>query len=295
MQQSAVLTVFMPLVIVIIMLGLGLSLTVADFRKVLARPKPVIVALVCQTLVLPVVCFGIVQAMALPPALAVGMMLLAASPGGTSASLYSHLAGGDVALNIIVTAINSVLVVVTLPIIVNFSLVAFYGEGMVIPLQFSQILLFLGLVVVPAIIGMVVRRGYPELADRMERPVKILSLVFVVVLVLVAVAREWNTLLTWGPVVGLAVLAFNLVSMAVGYWVPRFFNLDERQSIAICMEIGLHNAVLVITIALSRDLLNNPEMAIPPALYGLVAYITAAILIAWMKRRPRAAVSSIQP
>jgi BASS family bile acid:Na+ symporter len=272
MQQSAVLTVFMPLVIVIIMLGLGLSLTVADFRKALARPKPVVLALVCQTLVLPVICFGMVYAMALPPALAVGMMLLAASPGGTSASLYSHLAGGDVALNITITAINS--------------LVAFYGEGTAIPLQFSQILLFFGLVVVPAIIGMAVRRRYPELADRMERPVKIVSLLFVVVLVLVAFVREWNTLLTWGPVVGSAVLAFNLISMAVGYWVPRFFRLDERQSIAICMEIGLHNAVLVITIALSKDLLNNPEMAIPPALYGLVAYITAAILIAWMKRRP---------
>lgn len=288
MQQSAVLTVFMPLVIVIIMLGLGLSLTVADFRKVLARPKPVVLALVCQTLVLPVICFGMVYAMALPPALAVGMMLLAASPGGTSASLYSHLAGGDVALNITVTAINSALVVITLPIVVNFSLVAFYGEGMAIPLQFSQILLFLGLVVMPAVIGMAVRRKYPELADWMERPVKILSLLFVVVLVLVAVMREWNTLLTWGPVIGLAVLTFNLISMAVGYWVPRFFHLDERQSIAICMEIGLHNAVLVITIALSEDLLNNPEMAIPPALYGLVAYITAAMLIAWMKRRPLA-------
>jgi BASS family bile acid:Na+ symporter len=286
MQQSAVLTVFMPLVIVIIMLGLGLSLTVADFRKALARPKPVVLALVCQTLVLPVICFGMVYAMALPPALAVGMMLLAASPGGTSASLYSHLAGGDVALNITITAINSALVVVSLPIIVNVSLVAFYGEGTAIPLQFSQILLFFGLVVVPAIIGMAVRRRYPELADRMERPVKIVSLLFVVVLVLVAFVREWNTLLTWGPVVGSAVLAFNLISMAVGYWVPRFFRLDERQSIAICMEIGLHNAVLVITIALSKDLLNNPEMAIPPALYGLVAYITAAILIAWMKRRP---------
>ncbi|HWK64649.1 MAG TPA: bile acid:sodium symporter family protein [Rhizobiaceae bacterium] len=294
MQQNAVLTIFMPLVIAIVMLGLGLSLTLEDFRKVLARPKPVVVALVCQALVLPVVCFGMVHAMALPPALAVGMMLLAASPGGTSASLYSHLAGGDVALNITVTAINSALVVVTLPIIVNLSLVAFYGEGVAIPLQFSQILLFLGLVVVPAAIGMAVRRLYPERAISMERPVKILSLLFVVVLVVVAIVREWNTILIWGPVIGLAVLAFNLTSMALGYWVPRFFKLDERQSIAICMEIGLHNAVLVITIALSEELLNNPEMAIPPALYGIVAYITAAFLIAWLRRRPVAAVSSIQ-
>lgn len=292
MQQSAVLIVFMPLVIVIVMLGLGLSLTVADFRKVVSRPKPIVIALVCQSLILPVVCFGLTHAMALPPALAVGMMLLAASPGGTSASLYSHLAGGDVALNITITAINSLLVVITLPIILNFSLAAFYGEGVAIPLQIDQIGLFLGLVVVPAIAGMAIRRRYPALADRLERPVKILSLVFVVTLVLVTFVREWNTLLTWGPVVGLAVFAFNLISMAVGYWVPRFFNLDERQSIAICMEIGLHNAVLVITIALSEELLNNPEMAIPPALYGLVAYITAAILIAWMKRRPLAAMIS---
>lgn len=295
MQQSAVLTVFMPLVIAIIMLGLGLSLTVADFRKVLARPKPVVVALVCQSLILPVICFGLVHAMALPPALAVGMMLLAASPGGTSASLYSHLAGGDVALNITVTAINSLLVVVTLPIIANVSLVAFYGEGVAIPVQVSHILLFLGLVVVPAIVGMAIRRRRPALAERLERPVKRLSLLFVVVLVAVAFVREWETLITWGPVVGLAVLAFNLISMAVGYWVPRFFKLDERQSIAICMEIGLHNAVLVITIALSEDLLNNPEMAIPPALYGLVAYITAAMLIVWLKRRPFAAATSAQP
>lgn len=292
MQQSAVLIVFMPLVIVIVMLGLGLSLTVADFRKVVSRPKPIVIALVCQSLILPVVCFGLTHAMALPPALAVGMMLLAASPGGTSASLYSHLAGGDVALNITITAINSLLVVITLPIVLNFSLAAFYGEGVAIPLQIDQIGLFLGLVVVPAIAGMAIRRRYPALADRLERPVKILSLVFVVTLVLVTFVREWNTLLTWGPVVGLAVFAFNLISMAVGYWVPRFFNLDERQSIAICMEIGLHNAVLVITIALSEELLNNPEMAIPPALYGLVAYITAAILIAWMKRRPLAAMIS---
>lgn len=289
MQQSAVLIIFMPLVIAIIMLGLGLSLTVADFRKVVARPKPVVVALLCQSLILPVICFGLVYAMALPPALAVGMMLLAASPGGTSASLYSHLAGGDVALNITVTAINSLLVVVTLPIVVNVSLVAFYGEGVAIPLQFSQILLFLGLVVVPAIVGMAIRRRRPVLADRMERPVKGLSLLFVVVLVAVTFVREWEALITWGPVVGLAVLAFNLISMAIGYWVPRFVQLDEKQSIAICMEIGLHNAVLVITIALSEDLLNNPEMAIPPALYGLVAYITAAMLIVWLKRRPFAA------
>lgn len=288
MQHSAVFSVFLPTALAVIMLGLGLSLTIEDFRKVMSGPKPVVIALVCQSLVMPAICFGIVYLSALPPALAVGMMLLAASPGGSSANLYSHLAGGDVALNITLTAINSMLALISLPIIVNFSLLQFYGQGKVIPLQFGQMLLVFGLVLIPAATGMFLRRSYPDVAARMERPVKIFSVAFVVVLVLVALIREWNTLLTWGPVVGLAVLLFNLASLAVGYCVPRLFDLDYRQSIAICMEIGIHNSVLVIAIAMSPSLLANSEMAIAPALYGLVAYITAAVFIALLRRRPAA-------
>lgn len=289
MQSSAVFSVFLPAALAVIMLGLGLSLTVEDFRKVLSRPKPVVVALVCQALILPVICFGIVYLSALPPAIAVGMMLLAASPGGSSANLYSHLAGGDVALNITLTAINSVLSMITLPIIVNFSLQQFYGEGKVIPLQFDRILQIFALVLIPVSVGMFLRNRYPTLALGLERPVKILSAVFLAAIVLVALVREWQTLVTWGPVIGMATLAFNLISLAIGYGVPRLFNLGYRQAIAICMEIGIHNSTLVIAIAMSPLLLNNSEMAIPPAIYGLVAYVTAAIFVALVKRRAGAA------
>lgn len=288
MQSSVVFSIFLPTALAVIMLGLGLSLTVEDFRKVLSRPKPVVVALLCQALILPVICFGIVYLSALPPAIAVGMMLLAASPGGSSANLYSHLAGGDVALNITLTAINSVLAMITLPIIVNFSLLQFYGEGKVIPLQFDRILQIFALVLVPASVGMLLRNRYPDLALGLERPVKILSAVFLAAIVLVALIREWGTLVTWGPVIGVATLAFNLVSLAVGYGVPRLLNLGYKQAIAICMEIGIHNSTLVIAIAMSPLLLNNSEMAIPPAIYGLVAYITAAIFVALIKRRAAA-------
>ncbi|BCH22217.1 transporter [Mesorhizobium sp. L-8-10] len=289
MQSSAVFSIFLPAALAVIMLGLGLSLTVEDFRKVLSRPKPVVVALVCQALILPVICFGIVYLSALPPAIAVGMMLLAASPGGSSANLYSHLAGGDVALNITLTAINSVLAMITLPIIVNFSLLQFYGEGKVIPLQFDRILQIFALVLVPVASGMFLRNRYPTLALGLERPVKVLSAVFLAAIVLVALIREWQTLVTWGPVIGMATLAFNLISLAIGYGVPRLFNLGYKQAIAICMEIGIHNSTLVIAIAMSPLLLNNSEMAIPPAIYGLVAYITAAIFVALAKRRAGAA------
>lgn len=284
MQSSAVFSILLPMALVVIMLGLGLSLTVEDFRRVISRPKPIVVALICQALILPVICFGIVYVSALPAAIAVGMMLLAASPGGSSANLYSHLAGGDVALNITLTTINTVLALVTLPIIVNFSLLFFYGEGKVIPLQIDKVLQVFALVLIPVTIGMIVRNRYSALAVTLDRPVKILSSLFLAGIVVIALIQEWNTLLTWGPVIGVATLAFNLISLAIGYGVPRLMRLERRQAIAICMEVGIHNSTLVIAIALSPTLLNNSEMAIPPAIYGLIAYITAAVVVYLIKR-----------
>lgn len=292
MQSSAVFSILLPMALVVIMLGLGLSLTVEDFRKVVSRPKPVVVALVCQTLILPVICFGIVYASALPAAIAVGMMLLAASPGGSSANLYSHLAGGDVALNITLTTINTVLALVTLPIIVNFSLLFFYGEGKVIPLQIDKVLQVFALVLIPVAIGMFVRNRYASLAVTLDRPVKILSSLFLAGIVVIALIQEWNVLVTWGPVIGVATLAFNLISLAIGYGVPRLMRLERRQAIAICMEVGIHNSTLVIAIAMSPTLLNNSEMAIPPAIYGLIAYITAAIVVYLIKRSASPAASA---
>src|SRR5918994_2070594 len=132
--------VLLPLALGIVMLGLGLGLTGADFHRVLAWPTAVLVALACQVVVLPLVCLGLVVAFDLPPLLAVGMMLLAASPGGTTANLYSHLFGGDVALNITLTAINSIVAVFTLPLIVNASLAHFAADDASLGLQFDKVL-----------------------------------------------------------------------------------------------------------------------------------------------------------
>src|SRR5688572_8899279 len=120
--MSALTTIGLPVALGIIMFGLGLSLTVGDFARVLKQPKAVLIALICQLIVLPIICFGLVLAFQLPPILAVGMMMLAASPGGTTANLYSHLFRGDIALNISLTAVNSVIAVITLPLITNFAI-----------------------------------------------------------------------------------------------------------------------------------------------------------------------------
>ncbi|MCA1656011.1 MAG: bile acid:sodium symporter, partial [Pseudonocardiaceae bacterium] len=165
MNSSTATTVFLPIALGIIMLGLGLSLTVADFTRVMRYPKATIVALACQVLVLPAVCLGLVLLFDLEPALAVGMMLLAASPGGTTANLFSHLARGDVALNITLTAINSVLAVVTLPIVVNLALAGFLDGGndgeAAIGLQPAKMLQVFAIVLVPVAIGMVNRHRAP--------------------------------------------------------------------------------------------------------------------------------------
>lgn len=285
MQTTVLTAVFLPIALGVIMLGLGLSLTVADFKRVVLFPRAVVVGLTCQSLILPFVCLLLTHAFGLPPELAVGMMLLAASPGGATANLFSHLARGDVALNITLTAVNSVLSLVTLPLIVNLSMAHFMGESRSIPLPLEKIVQVFAIVLVPVGIGMAVRARAPGLAERVGRPVKLLSVLFLAIIVIGAIAQQRGNIVTFTKQVGLAALAFNLASMTIGYVIPRLFRIDGRQAIAIGMEIGIHNGALAITIASSPLLLGNPVMAIPAAVYSIIMYFTATAFGLFVQRR----------
>ena len=284
MQSSIITTVFLPLALGVIMLGLGLSLSLADFRRVVVYPRAVFVGLACQMLILPAICFGIARGFGLPPELAVGLMLLSASPGGATANLFSHLAKGDVALNITLTAVNSVLSLFVLPFIVNLSLEAFMGAGKAIPLQFDKVIQVFAIVLVPVSIGMLIRAKKRSLASQFDKPVRILSAVFLLLVIASAVAKERANLGDFFRQVGLAALAFNLASMAVGYFVPLLLRVERRQAIAIGMEIGIHNGTLAIAIASAPTLLNNSTMAIPPAIYSLIMFFTAGAF-GWLVSR----------
>ncbi|MBK9752655.1 MAG: bile acid:sodium symporter family protein [Nannocystis sp.] len=286
MQSSALTAIFLPVALGIIMLGLGLSLTIADFKRVVVYPRAVIVGLLCQMLILPVVCYGLAVGFNLPPELAVGLMLLAASPGGATANLFSHLAKGDVALNITLTAVNSVLSLLTLPFIVNFALTTFMGEGKVLPLQVDKVIQVFAIVLVPVSIGMTIRGVRPKLADGLDRPVRILSAVFLILIVAATIIKERAIIGDAFASVGPAALCFNLASMGVGYFIPRLLRLNKRQSIAIGMEIGIHNGTLAIAIATAPTLLNNSVMALPPAIYSLIMFFTAAAF-GWLVNRGR--------
>jgi BASS family bile acid:Na+ symporter len=285
-ESSISTALLLPVALGIIMLGLGLSLTVADFARVAQFPRPVVVGLGCQMLILPAACVLIAEAFALPPELAVGLMLLAASPGGATANLFSHLARGDVALNITLTAVNSVLSLITLPLIVNLALSHFMGEGRSIPLQADKVIQVFAIVLVPVGIGMVVRARRPAVADKLGGPVKGVSVVLLIAIVATTIVQQRDTLLGAFQAVGLAALAFNLVSMAVGYLVPRLARVEKRQAIAIGMEIGIHNGALAIAIASGPTLLDNPAMAVSPAIYSVIMFFTAAAFGYLVNRKP---------
>ena len=271
---SALTTIGLPVALGIIMFGLGLSLTLGDFARVAKHPRAVIIALACQLLLLPALCFGLVLLFHLPPVLAVGMMLLSASPGGTTANLYSHLFRGDIALNISLTAINSVISVVTLPLIVNFSLGYFYPSAGQLGIDAVEAIKVFAIVLIPVALGMLVRRLRPTFADRMDKPVRIASIFILVVVIAGAVVSNLKPLMeNIGALAGITVL-FCVLSLTIGFLIPRLFRVDRAQAVASSFEIGIHNATLAIVIA--QSVLDNFEMSLPGAVYGVLMFFIAA-------------------
>ena len=271
----------------LVMFGLGLSLSLDDFRRLARHPKAVFIALGLQVVLLPLVCFAIARALRLSPVFAVGLMLLAASPGGISANLFSHLFGGNVAMNISLTAINTVLSIVTLPLVVNLSLAYFLSDqGNAVSLQWQKVVEVVAVVIVPVALGMLVGARRPALALRAEKPFKLFSALVLLAFALIAIAKESSALAAGLATIGPAVVVFNLVSLGAGYFLSRAAGLDKPMATAICYEIGIHNSTLALYIALS--LLNNFEMALPAALYSIVMYITATLFGFTVLRRQAA-------
>jgi BASS family bile acid:Na+ symporter len=257
----------------LIMFGLGLSLTTQDFRRLLGQPKAVAIALVLQAAILPAICYTLVTVLNVAPVFAVGLMLLAASPGGVSANLFSHLFGGNVAMNISLTAINTVLSIVSLPLIANFAIGAFANSGQVVPMQTGKVIEVVAIVLVPVLIGMFVKHRAPGFAARMDKPMKRFSMVVLAVLALVAIAKEWTALSTSFASIGLAVVLFNAISLGLGYFVPRVMGLEKADAIAIGYEIGIHNSTLAIFVALT--VLGDFQLMLPAAVYSVSMYVLA--------------------
>lgn len=288
-MDSALTTVGLPIALAIIMFGLGLDLTTNDFRRVGRHPKAVAIALGCQLVLLPAVCFGLVVLLDLPALLGIGMLLLAASPGGTSANLFSHLFHGDVALNITLTAINSVVALFTLPLVTGLA-IAYYDRGEDVTLPFGEVVQVFAIVLIPVAIGMAVRYRRPSIAARADRPVRIGSAVILAVLVLGILLDQRENVADYFAQVGLAAGLFCAISLVLGYYLPRALGVTDDQSIASSMEIGVHNATLAIFVAV--EVLDETEISIPAAVYSLFMFAFAALWGSFISRRLKAAAAA---
>ena len=276
-MDSALTSVALPLALAVVMFGLGLALTPDDFGRVRREPKAALIALALQLLVLPAVCFGLVTLFDLDPIAAVGMMLLAASPGGTTANLFSHLFRGDVALNITLTAVNSVVAAFSLPLVVGLALEHFDPSGLddEVGLQLGKVLQVFAIVLVPVAIGMLVRSRSAAFADRMDRPVRAASVVVLAAVIVGTIVSERDNVADYLAELGPAAVAFCLISLTVGYAGPRLLGVPHRQSIASGFEIGVHNGTLAIAVAIS--VLDTTELAVPAAVYSVVMFPLAAL------------------
>lgn len=277
---------FLPLSLAFIMFAMGLSLVPDNFRRVLVEPKAFAVGAASQMVLLPLVAFGLASVWQLSPELAVGVMILAACPGGVTSNLLTHLVRGDTALSISLTAVISLASVFTIPFIVNFSLHHFAGaSGVELPLARSIIGIFL-ITTVPVIIGMAVRAKWTVAAMHYEPWARRAATVLFVIIVLGAIASQRENLVAYAAEVGPVMLVLNLVMMAAGWYLAVLLGLGPYQGKAISLECGLQNGTMAIFVA--ATLLENEVMMMPGAIYGVLMFVTAGVWVGLIFRREHA-------
>ncbi len=284
MENNVLTDLLLPLSLFIIMLGMGMSLRPVDFKQVVVFPKAVILGLVGQIVVLPLIGFGLVLLLQLPPLIAVGVMLIAACPGGTSSNLISHLAKGDTALSITLTAFSSLITVITIPLVVSFSMQYFMAADQMIELPvLKTILTLVAITLLPVSIGMLIRSKYPVFATKQEKNVNIFSGLFLAFLVVAIIFQQAEAVKQGLITTGLVVFSLNIISMLSGFVVAKAAKLNARQSTTISIEIGVQNGTLAILIA--TTILHQPVLAIPAAIYSLAMFFTGALIILWRHRK----------
>lgn len=274
-MEGGILTeVVLPLSIFVIMVTMGMTLTPADFRRVLSAPRAVAVGLTCQLLVLPLLGFGVANVFQLEPVFAVGVVLLAASPGGTTSNLIVHVADADRALSVTLTALSSTVVFVTMPVLLQLALDVFRpaGDATVSVPVVETMVQVAGITVVPVLIGMFVRSRSPSFADRAEQPGKVFATVFLFAIILAIAVGEFDTLTDEGLRFAPAFITLNLLALGAGFAISRAARLDGLRSITIAIETGLQNSTLAIGVALT--LLDDGDLAVIPALYGVWMLLT---------------------
>ncbi len=277
MQKSILADVVLPISLALIMLGMGLSLVRDDFKRVMKFPKAVVVGLVCQMIVLPLVGWGVVNLIKMDqPELAVGLMVLTFCPGGATSNMLTFLARGDVALSITLTAVVSVVTPFTIPIFTGMVMASLMGEGQAIALPLGKTIgALVAITIVPVVIGMVIRAKKTEFAKKAEKPVKIASFVILFAIIAALAKKNAADLPRFFIQTGPATIVLNVSTMVIGFFAARAAKLERSQQITVGMEVGIQNGTTAILV--TQGLLGNSVMAIAPAIYSLVMFVTGGI------------------
>lgn len=273
--------VALPIALALIMVSLGLTLTVADFRRIFTQPRGVLIGLANLLVLSPLLAFAVAELYGLEAALAVGLVLLGASPGGTTANLMTHLARGDTALSVSMTALSSIAAVVTVPLYLGLAIdhfdAGFAGDVSTLGISARVFLI----TVVPLGIGMTIRHRNPELAARREPAFKRIAVGAFVLVVAGAVASEFETISANFADLALAALTLNVLAMLCSFAISLAARLDTRQATAVALELGIHNGTLAIAVgALIAD-----ELTVPAAVYSAFMYLTAGAFARMLLRR----------
>ncbi len=282
MQDSILTTLVLPIALAIIMLGLGLSLKSDDFLRIFKYPKAVTIGLIGQLVILPIISLAIVKIMPMPPAIAVGLIILALCPCGPSSNMITYLAGGDVALAVTLTVFSSMITIFTIPLFASMAVNSFLGRSAVVSLPIGTTMgqIFV-ITVIPIALGMLIQNRFPEIARRLEKVTNKLAVGFLVLIIILLVAKEWSKLPGFIMQAGMGVMLLNILGMAAGYAISKMLNMNIAQQICIAIEVGIQNGTLAI--AITAGILKDAEMAIPAAIYSLFMYLTGFAVIAYSK------------
>jgi BASS family bile acid:Na+ symporter len=288
-EDSVFATVALPIALAVIMTVLGLSLTPADFRRVMVFPRGVAIGLSNLILISPLLAFAVAEAYALEPALAVGLVILGAAPGGTTANMLTHLARGDTALSITLTAISSVAAVITVPLYLELATEHFGASGFDDDVGMGGVVARVLLItVVPLSLGMYIRSRSPERVQEIEPRARAVALALFLAVVIGAVISEYERVIDNLDDVAAAAVTLNVAAMAISFTIARVARLDDRQSTAIAIELGIHNATLAIAVAATI----STVLTIPAAVYSAFMFITAGLFARAMYRRNLAAAEA---
>lgn len=269
-------TIILVSALFIIMTGMGLSLTKADFQRVLKSPLPVFVGFLNQIILLPIIGYLLIQVLEVNTHIAIGTMILAACPGGPTSNLLTLLAKGDKALSVTLTAVNSLITIITIPLIVNFALGEFNTGIGAINAPIGKIAGALVVVIaVPLSIGMLINSKNPTLASKLDKPVRIASTIVLVLVIVGILVTKRDKIGDYFEQAFVIALCLNIATMVIGFLTAKIFRLNFKQALTISLESGNQNGTLAIHIAVVS--LNNLNFGILAAVYSLIMYVTAAL------------------